>query len=116
VTSAFALFALVGMGSSTALAIWLVVMRGDLAKAELWLRDERTARARADARADAAEAFKAADAATIARLKRQLAELQKARNDAYEHSAQSGAVGGGAVVDSVVDDIRSMYPDADSDG
>ena len=104
---------LLGFASSTALAIWLVVMRGDLAEAQIALRDARTEAARADARAKAAEAVRAADAATIVRLKAANAKLQKERNEHAEANAQRGADGGG---DAALRSIRELYPDADSDG
>lgn len=112
-TEALLAASLVGFATSTALAIWLVVMRGDLEEARLSLRDARTAASRADARAEAAEKTKAIDVATIARLNKQLADQAKERNDAKERNATTGADGGGAAVD---DDIRSVYPDADDHG
>ena len=112
-TELFAVASLLGFGSSAALAIWVALTKSDLATCRVELRDARSVASRADARAKAAEATKAIDAATIARLKLQLARAAKERNDDAERNAQSGAVGGG---DAVLADIRSMYPDADSDG
>lgn len=112
-TEALLATSLLGFASSTALAVWLVVMRGDLEEARLALRDARTVANRADARSAELEKVKKIDDATIARLERAARDRAKERNDEAERNAQNDADGGGDAVDS---DIRRMYPDAHRDG
>ena len=108
-TELFLAASLIGFASSTALAIWLVVMRGDLA-------DAVAARTRAEHRASFAEQMQAeTDAknhektAQIAKLKIENARLKESRNAKYEQNAQAGNDGGDAAVDDAIDRV---YPDA----
>ena len=112
-TETFAIVSVIGFGTAVALAIWLVIKTDALADARVAIRDARTTASRADARATAAEAVRLNDAATIVRLKAQVAKLQKERNEHAEANAQRGADGGG---DAALRSIRELYPDADSDG
>ena len=111
----YALAAASGLGFTAAIgfAIYAIATTRSNARLTVELRDARTETKQADAGRLAAESVKAADAATIVRLKAQVAKLQKERNEHAEANAQRGADGGG---DAALRSIRELYPDADSDG
>ena len=111
--SLFAVASLFGFSLTAVLAILLVVERGKRADADLTTRSMAIELARTRADAKAAESVKAIDAATIARLKKQLAATSAAQQEVYARNAEAGAAGADLVID---ERIRSMYPDADHYG